>query len=448
MIQNKNNLAGLFTDALDTQEQLEEVKKDIGDCDIPKLIAQRKAELTQFTNKYERAKRELQNLKKASRGGKDGDARVANLLKEVEFKLRGVDKDRQELVRAQGKELDGIQPADCDDYGKNFDLLAGLRRHKHEIVEAEAKLKEMEELQVDIQTKMTEADIENSTDLLSLKAQDLRDRLQVSKTHLKKIQKSGEEMDGNTSTGEEEDFIQALKNEMPEVLDNIETNLGLLKDIERLVKDVKQTMSKEKMDDLREKVNIASENVEESESLVNKLEKEIIAWSSLKKLYKRDQELEEMNNMVKDFIADLTSEKENTMIELERNRDKQEENKGQDMVDKDGKKVDIMADLIRLEGQMKDYVEDIDALLDELSELEESKDKIFNEFDAAAPKIVSDERKRRQEQIASLKPSEKQLKRPPMMPLKRPKTQKGGADAEDGELDTYQLLSLNCKFRP
>ena len=46
-------------------------------------------------------------------------------------------------------------------------------------------------------------------------------------------------MYGNTSTNEEEDFIQALKNEMPEVLDNIETNLGLLVEIEKLVPDVK-----------------------------------------------------------------------------------------------------------------------------------------------------------------------------------------------------------------
>ena len=68
-------------------------------------------------------------------------------------------------------------------------------------------------------------------------------------------------MDGNTSTNEEEEFIQALKNEMPEVLDNIETNLGLLVEIEKLVPDVKQSMSLEKMNDLREKVEIATENV-------------------------------------------------------------------------------------------------------------------------------------------------------------------------------------------
>jgi len=50
-----------------------------------------------------------------------------------------------------------------------------------------------------------------------------------------KIQKSGEEMDGNTSNTEEDEFIVALRNEMPEVLDNIETNLALLDEIDKLV---------------------------------------------------------------------------------------------------------------------------------------------------------------------------------------------------------------------
>lgn len=40
-----------------------------------------------------------------------------------------------------------------------------------------------------------------------------------------KIKGSGECMDGNTSTSEEEDFISVLKNQIPEVFDKIETNL-------------------------------------------------------------------------------------------------------------------------------------------------------------------------------------------------------------------------------
>ena len=41
----KGELTNLFTDALDTQEQLNDLKNDIGDCDIPTNIAKRKTEL-------------------------------------------------------------------------------------------------------------------------------------------------------------------------------------------------------------------------------------------------------------------------------------------------------------------------------------------------------------------------------------------------------------------
>jgi hypothetical protein len=47
-------------------------------------------------------------------------------------------------------------------------------------------------------------------------------------------------------------------------------------------------MSLDKMNDLREKVEVATENVEESEGLVVKLEKEILEWNAQKKLCKRD----------------------------------------------------------------------------------------------------------------------------------------------------------------
>lgn len=237
--------------------------------------------------------------------------------------------------------------------------------------------------------------MENSTDLLALKAQELRERLRESRLQLQKIQSSGESMDGNTSTNEEEEFIQALKNEMPEVLDNIETNLGLLLEIEKLVPDVKQSLSLEKMNDLREKVEIATENVEESEGLVIKLEKEILEWNAQKKLCKRDCELDEARNLLNDFIEDLSQEKQNTEIELQRNREKQEENRDQEMVDKDGKKVDIMKDLEKLEGEMEGYVREIDELLAELDIRENTREKLFDDFNKAIPHVIVEERQRR-----------------------------------------------------
>ena len=78
----------------------------------------------------------------------------------------------------------------------------------------------------------------------------------------------------------------------------------------------------------------------------------MLAWNPQKKLIKRDFELDEIANLCHDFLEDLMQERQNTEIELERNREKQDENRGQEMVDKDGNKVDIVQDLERLEEQM------------------------------------------------------------------------------------------------
>ena len=53
--------------------------------------------------------------------------------------------------------------------------------------------------------------MENSVELLGLKSQELNERLMDTKMRLVLIQRSGQEMDGNTSNDEEEEFINALK---------------------------------------------------------------------------------------------------------------------------------------------------------------------------------------------------------------------------------------------
>ena len=142
---------------------------------------------------------------------------------------------------------------------------------------------------------------------------------------------------------------------------------------------------------------MATDNVEQSEALVIKREKEILEWNIQKKLCKRDQDLEEAKNLLVEYLEDLTQEKQNTEIELNRNREKQEENRGQEMVDKDGNKVDIMKDLIRLENDMENYLKEIDDLLDELQRLDIDREQLFEDFNKSIPNIIVEERQRRKE---------------------------------------------------
>jgi len=58
-------------------------------------------------------------------------------------------------------------------------------------------------------------------------------------------------MDGNTSNAEEEDFIMALNNEMPEVIKNINTNLYLLSEVDNIAKEVKISLDTELFKNLK-----------------------------------------------------------------------------------------------------------------------------------------------------------------------------------------------------
>lgn len=161
------------------------------------------------------------------------------MIKEVEEKLKELGFDKKKMQNDILKDLDNICPNEIDDYNTNHELIRKIRKYKESIDESTVKLKEVEDILQEVIKKLTELDMENSLDLLSLKAQELRQRLQESHAHLKKISNSGVEMEGNTSNNEEEEFIFALKNEMPEVSENINTTLNLLKEIEKIVTEVK-----------------------------------------------------------------------------------------------------------------------------------------------------------------------------------------------------------------
>lgn len=65
------------------------------------------------------------------------------------------------------------------------------------------------------------------------------------------------------------------------------------------------------------------------------------------------------------------------------------------MVDKDGNKVDIVADLERLEEQMQAYIADIDEQMAEVRDFQLQKEELQEAFELDAPKIIIDDRKRR-----------------------------------------------------
>jgi len=104
--------------------------------------------------------------------------------------------------------------------------------------------------------------MDNATILLTKKAQKLRERLLAAQKGLKKISNCGEEMDGNTTHNEEDEFIDALKDEMPDVFKNIDLNFEQIDGIDVLLKQVIDTRNIEKMAMLKKEIDDANNKVE------------------------------------------------------------------------------------------------------------------------------------------------------------------------------------------
>lgn len=109
---------------------------------------------------------------------------------------------------------------------RNTYIIIEVREHKGKIIDINERLKELEEMMSDLNTKLIQQDMENATKLLLKKAKKLRERLQAAQEMLERISECGRQMDGNTTHNEEDEFIDALKDEMPEVFKNIDANFG------------------------------------------------------------------------------------------------------------------------------------------------------------------------------------------------------------------------------
>ena len=164
--------------------------------------------------------------------------------------------------------------------------------------------------------------MENATRLLRKKSLSLRERLNEAKADLTKISATGNEMEGNTTHNEEDEFIDALKDEMPQVFKNIDANFVLIEKVDRLMDEVMATKNVDKMGELKKNVDEASAAVEQSEGLVTKLQGELIEWNARNKLVRRDEELAEIDDLLIDFKEDLGTEYENMQQEIPKNEQK------------------------------------------------------------------------------------------------------------------------------
>jgi hypothetical protein len=159
---------------------------------------------------------------------------IAKAIGKIADSMQGFASEIEALNRYQAYTLDKLKPQDFSSL-KNQQIIRDIRNHKGKIEDVNSRLKELEDMLVDLDNKLTQQDIHNATKLLAKKSNKLRERLTAAKEMFEKITACGNEMDGNTSTNEEEDFVEMLKDQMPEMLGNIDENFEQIDKIDQLL---------------------------------------------------------------------------------------------------------------------------------------------------------------------------------------------------------------------
>jgi len=93
----------------------------------------------------------------------------------------------------------------------NHQIIAQVREFKDTVEDLNRRHKDIHALIADLNSKLIAQDLDNAAVLISKKALKLKDRLVVARSALQKIQQCGEELDGNASGQDEEEFAQHLK---------------------------------------------------------------------------------------------------------------------------------------------------------------------------------------------------------------------------------------------
>lgn len=131
---------------------------------------------------------------------------------------------------------------------------------------------------------------------------------------------------------------------------------------------------------LKKEVDDASNKVEQSEGLVLKLENEIIEWNALRKICTRDEELYEIETLLKEFDLDLKEEYALMDKELKKNQARHE---------KDG---DAKGELEAMRNGIISYSTEIEELMQQVMILMQERTSCFMEFDMDVPSAVKQER--------------------------------------------------------
>ena len=203
---------------------------------------------------------------------------------------------------------------------------------------------------------------------------------------------------------------------MPEVLTNVNENLQALDQIDALIKSIKSNKSVDQVTELKERIDGVDQKIEEQETLNIKLQNEMIEWDAHKKLCRRDQELDQIDEELKDFQKDVNKESAEMDAELAKNQI--------NLSDSHTRK--LIEEYTNLIIKIENYQHDIDDVNILIKSLKDQKNQCFKSFDAELPAAVKAKRQSKGGK-KNRAPTEQQ-------------------EEEEPE-DIFNMLEVNCKYK-
>lgn len=161
------------------------IKKNMADCTIPVNITMRRKELKVLTGKLDGMKKEFSDLQIAYKNSSDkSDTQdIRDLISQIDKLLTEKDKEAQDLDRYQTRRLEKYSADDFLSYD-NQPIIIEVREFKQKISALSLKLKDLDALLSDLNTKLILKDMDNAIILIGKKAVSLRERLQAAKSYL------------------------------------------------------------------------------------------------------------------------------------------------------------------------------------------------------------------------------------------------------------------------
>ena len=166
--------------AYDIRDELGDIKKEMGECELPVNIGMRRHELEGFSERLDRINDDFRDLRQADDdfvGESGAEQEIKKQIGKIERTLRDFEQEGKDLYKYQVNPLEKYGQKDFVNFTITFKIIIQVREFKAKIYDTNERLKDLEALLQQLNAALIQQDMENATKLLRKKAHKLRERL-------------------------------------------------------------------------------------------------------------------------------------------------------------------------------------------------------------------------------------------------------------------------------